>query len=113
MFTTILFLSSFFFFDDESENDVSGYGSSSTCPFPFPPFLFPPVNSVGCVSGSGSEIVKCSFSFFNGERVNSFFDGETGKVGRVTGIFPKLVESQKYFPKLFESQKYFPAQKLS
>ena len=33
MFTTIFFLSHFFPFDDESDNDSSGSGSSGTCYF--------------------------------------------------------------------------------
>ena len=46
--------------------------------------------SVGCVSGSVYEMVKCSYPFFDGEMVNSFFDGEMGNVGRVTEIFSKV-----------------------
>ena len=41
-------------------------------------FQFYSINSVGCVSGSGYEMVKCYFPFFDGEMVNSFFDGEMG-----------------------------------
>ena len=55
------FLSRFFFFDNESDNDGSGSGSSSTFPL-----SFSSVNPVGRVSGSGSEMVKCSFPFFDG-----------------------------------------------
>ena len=41
--------------------------------------------------------------------VNSFSDGETGKLVESQKYFAKLVESQKYFAKLVESQKGFPA----
>ena len=80
-----LFLSHFFFFDDESDNGGSGYGSSGTCPFTSSSH-----NYVCRASGSGSEMVKCSFPFFNDDMVNSFLDGEMGKVGRVTEIFSKV-----------------------
>ena len=53
-------------------------------------YIFSSDNSVGRVSGSVSEKVKCSFPFFDGEMVNSFFDGEMGKVGQVTEIFSKV-----------------------
>ena len=33
------------------------------------------------------EMVNCSFPFCDSEMMNSFFDGEMGKVGRVTEIF--------------------------
>ena len=74
MFKTFFFLSHFFSFDDEYYNDGSRSGSSSTCPFPFSS-----ANSIGRVSDSGSEMVKCSFPFFDGEMVNCrfpFFDDE-------------------------------------
>ena len=47
----LLFLSHFFFFDDESENDGSRYGSSGTCAFPF--FSG---NSVDRFNGLGSGV---------------------------------------------------------
>ena len=62
MFTALFLLVAFFFFADESDNDGSGSGSSGTCPFPFSSG-----NSVGCVSGSEYEMVKCYFPFCDGE----------------------------------------------
>ena len=41
----------FFFFGDESKNDGSGFGSSGTCDF-----SFYSENSVGSVSGIGSDV---------------------------------------------------------
>ena len=35
-------------------------------------------------------MVKLYFSLFNGEMVNSFFDGEMGKVSRVTEIVSRV-----------------------
>ena len=106
------FLSRFFFFDEKSDNDESGSGSSGMFPF-----TFYSVNSVGRVNGSGYEMLKCSFPFFNGEMVNysfpsfdgemvncsfPFFDGEMGKVGQVTEIFsrPKNFHSFKLIFKI-------------
>ena len=68
VYDPFILLSRFSFFDEKSDNDGPGSGSSGTCPFPFSS-----VNSVGRVSGSGSEMMKCSFPFFDGEIVNCSF----------------------------------------
>ena len=58
----------FFFFDDESDNDGSVSGSSSTRLF-----TFHSGNSFGSGSVSGYEVVECSFPFCNDEMANSSF----------------------------------------
>ena len=91
----VFFSSRIFFFDDEYGNDGSVSGSSGMFPF-----LFPSENSVGRVSDSGSEIVKYPFPFFDGEMVNSFFDGEMWKFRRVIEIFSKIGQVTEIFSKV-------------
>ena len=45
-------------------------------------------------------MLKCSFPFFDGEMVNSFLDGEMGKVGRVTEIFSNVRRVTEIFSKV-------------
>ena len=80
------FLSRFFFFNDESDNDASESGSFGMCPF-----TFSSGNSLVRASGGGSEMVKCFFPFYDVEMVKFFFKpiGVESKVGRLIEIFSR------------------------
>ena len=51
------------------------------------------------------------FPFCDGEMVNSFFDGEMGKVGRVTEMFFKVGQVTEIFSKVGRVTKIFSCSK--
>ena len=89
------FLSRLFFFDDESEDDVSGSGSSGKCFFSFSSENF--VRHV-----SGSKPVGCVSGIFSLSRATK----SVVHVSVESFEYSDLVESFEYFD-LVETIKYF------
>ena len=70
MFTTLFFLSRFFFFSDESDNNESGSGPSGTCTFPF---CYGKSSGRGSGVGSGVFVLTGIKSIGDGEMVKCVF----------------------------------------